>query len=172
MTNGFVEQIKKYAREDAKRGIYMSKGCIQMGKAQMKKYVSPDRSGPKAEVMSAIQAALKEPPMLQALEIMLEKLSGDCSASEEMPQYLNHYFQRWGITAGGLPALESIEFSEDIGETFSRKQVSDGTISQAEYVEILEKPFVVFDRLFWGVLRSPLSPDAVSGAAGKCRKHE
>lgn len=81
MTNGFVEQIKKYAREDAKRGIYMSKGCIQMGKAQMKKYVSPNRSGPKAEVMSAIQAALKEPPMLQALEIMLEKLSGDCSAN-------------------------------------------------------------------------------------------
>ena len=76
----------------------------------MKKYVSPNRSGPKAEVMSAIQAALKEPPMLQALEIMLEKLSGDCSASEEMPQYLNQCFQRWGITAGGLPALGPTEF--------------------------------------------------------------
>ena len=50
--------------------------------AHMEKYVSPDRSGPKADVMSAIQAALNEPhPMLQALEKMLEKLSGGCSAN-------------------------------------------------------------------------------------------
>lgn len=48
----------------------------------MKKYVSPDCSGPKAEVISAIQAALKEPhPLIQALEKMLEKLSGGGSAN-------------------------------------------------------------------------------------------
>ena len=60
----------------------MSEGFTQMRLAHMKQYVSPDRSGPKSQVMSAIQAALKEPhPMLQALEKMLEKLSGGCSAN-------------------------------------------------------------------------------------------
>ena len=82
MTDGFVEQIKKHAKEDAKRGVYMSPGFIQMRLAHMKQYVSPDRDGPKADVMSAIQAALKEPhPLLQAVEKMLEKLSGGCSAN-------------------------------------------------------------------------------------------
>lgn len=81
MTDSFIERIKAYAKEDAKRGVYMSKGYIQMEHMQMEKYVSPDRSGPKREVMSAIQAALKEPhPMLQALEKMLDKLSGGGSA--------------------------------------------------------------------------------------------
>ena len=82
MTDGFIERIKAYAKEDAKRGEYMSEGFTQMRLAHMKKYVSPNRSGPMAEVMSAIQAALKEPhPMLQALEKMLERLSGGCSAN-------------------------------------------------------------------------------------------
>ena len=82
MTDGFIERIKAYAKEDAKRGEYMSSGFTQMRLSHMKNYVSPDRSGPKAEVMSAIQAALNEPhPMLQALEKMLEKLSGGCSAN-------------------------------------------------------------------------------------------
>lgn len=82
MTDSFVERIKAYAKEDAKKGNYMSEGFIQMRLAHMKQYVSPDRSGPKTEVMSAIQAALKEPhPLLQALEKMLEKLSGGCSAN-------------------------------------------------------------------------------------------
>ena len=82
MTGGFIEQIKTYAREDAKKGVYMSEGFSQMRLAHMKKSVSPDRSGPKAEVMSAIQAALKEPhPMLQALEKILETLSGGGSAN-------------------------------------------------------------------------------------------
>ena len=82
MTDGFIERIKAYAKEDAKKGVYMSEGFIQMRLAHMKQYVSPDRSGPKNQVMSAIQAALKEPhPMLQALEKMLEKLSGGCSAN-------------------------------------------------------------------------------------------
>ena len=82
MTDGFIERIKAYAKEDAQKGEYMSAGFTQMRLAHMKQYVSPDRSGPKNQVMSAIQAALKEPhPMLQALEKMLEKLSGGCSAN-------------------------------------------------------------------------------------------
>ena len=82
MSDGFIERIKAYAKEDAKKGVYMSEGFTQMRLAHMKQYVSPDRSGPKNQVMSAIQAALKEPhPMLQALEKMLEKLSGGCSAN-------------------------------------------------------------------------------------------
>lgn len=82
MTDGFIERIKAYAKEDAKKGVYMSEGFTQMRLARMEKCVSPDRSRPKADVMSAIQAALNEPhPMLQALEKMLEKLSGDCSAN-------------------------------------------------------------------------------------------
>ena len=82
MTDGFVEQIKKHAKEDAQRGVYMSPEFNQMRLAHMKQYVSPDRDGPKAEVMSAIQAALREPhPLLQALEKMLEKLSGGGSAN-------------------------------------------------------------------------------------------
>ena len=81
MTDGFIERIKAYAKEDAKQGIYMSEGFTKFRLARMKQCVSPDRSGPKADVMSAIQAALKEPhPMLQALEKMLDKLSGGCSA--------------------------------------------------------------------------------------------
>lgn len=82
MTDGFVEKIKEYAKQDAKQGVYMSKGFIQFRLARMEQCVSPDRDGPKAEVMSAIQAALREPhPLLQALEKMLEKLSGGCSAN-------------------------------------------------------------------------------------------
>ena len=82
MTDGFVEKIKEYAKQDAKQGVYMSKGFIQFRLARMEQCVSPDRDGPKAEVMSAIQAALREPhPLLQALEKMLEKLSGGGSAN-------------------------------------------------------------------------------------------
>ena len=82
MTDGFIKRIKAYAKEDAKKGDYMSPEFIQMRLAYMKQNVSPDRSGPKADVMSAIQAALKEPhPMLQALEKILERLSGGCSAN-------------------------------------------------------------------------------------------
>ena len=81
MTDGFVEKLKEYAKEDAKQGTYMSEDFTKFFHAHMGKFVSPDRSAPKADVMSAIQAALKEPhPMLQALDKMLEKLSGGCSA--------------------------------------------------------------------------------------------
>jgi len=82
MTDGYIERIKAYAKEDARKGDYMSPEFNQMQLAHMKQYVSPDRDGPKSEVMSAIQAALKEPhPMLQALEKILEKLSGGGSAN-------------------------------------------------------------------------------------------
>ena len=82
MTDGFIERIKSYAKEDAKRGVYMSPEFNQARLAHMKQYVSPDRSGPKADVMSAIQAALREPhPLLQAPEKMLDKLSGGGSAN-------------------------------------------------------------------------------------------
>ena len=82
MTDGFIARIKAYAKEDAKQGIYMSPEFNQMRIAHMKQSVSPDRDGPKAEVMSAIQAAFKEPhPMLQAVEKLLEKLSGGGSAN-------------------------------------------------------------------------------------------
>lgn len=81
MTDGFVEKLKEYAKEDVKQGTYMSEDFTKFFHAHMGKFVSPDRSAPKADVMSAIQAALKEPhPMLQALDKMLEKLSGGCSA--------------------------------------------------------------------------------------------
>lgn len=86
MTDGFIERIKAYAKEDAKRGEYMSAGFTQMRLAHMEKYVSPDRSGPKDDVMSAIQAALNEPhPMLQALEKMLE------NCREDAPQILKSF---------------------------------------------------------------------------------
>lgn len=82
ITDSFVKKLKNYAKEDAKQGVYMSKGFIEFRLAHMKQFVSPDRSGPKADVMSAIQAALKEPhPMQYALEKMLDKLSGGCSAN-------------------------------------------------------------------------------------------
>lgn len=82
MTDSFIRRIKAYAKEDAKKGNYMSESFSQMRLAHMKEYVSPDRSGAKADVMSAIQAALNEPhPMLQMLEKMLGKLSGKCSAN-------------------------------------------------------------------------------------------
>lgn len=82
MTDSFVAQIKEYAKQDAKQNVYMSKGYIQTMQAQMRQYVSPDRSGPESQVMSAIQSALSEKdPKMQFLEMMLEKLSGNCTAN-------------------------------------------------------------------------------------------
>ena len=60
MTDSFVAQIKEYAKQDAKLNVYMSKGYIQTMQSQMRQYVSPDRSGPESQVMSAIQSALSE----------------------------------------------------------------------------------------------------------------
>ena len=87
MTDGFVQRLKAYAKSDARRGVYMSGGCLQLQRMQMREHVSPDRSGPKAQVMSVIQTALSEPdPKMQFLERMLEKLSGKCSAKIQVRQ--------------------------------------------------------------------------------------
>lgn len=81
MTDGYVKRLKAYAESDAKRGVYMSGGFLQMQRMQMREHVSPDRSGPQAQVMSVIQAALSEPdPEMRFLERMLDKLAGKCSA--------------------------------------------------------------------------------------------
>lgn len=80
MTDGFVKRLTAYAREDAKRGDYMSGGCILMQREQMRQYVSPDRAGPMAQVTSAIQEVLQEPdPLQELLERLLDKLAGKCS---------------------------------------------------------------------------------------------
>ena len=87
MTDGFVQRLKAYAKSDARRGVYMSGGCLQLQRMQMREHVSPDRSAPKAQVMSVIQTALSEPdPKMQFLERMLEKLSGKCSAKIQVRQ--------------------------------------------------------------------------------------
>lgn len=81
MTDGYVKRLKAYAESDAKRGVYMSGGFLQMQRMQMREHVSPDRSGLQAQVMSVIQAALSEPdPEMRFLERMLDKLAGKCSA--------------------------------------------------------------------------------------------
>lgn len=81
MTEGFVKRLKACAREDAKRGVYMSASSNLMRKEQMREQVSPDRSGPMAQVNCAIQQALSETdPLLRLLDRLLEKLSGNCSA--------------------------------------------------------------------------------------------
>lgn len=81
MTDGFVKRLKAYAREDAKRGVYMSSGFSHMRNMQMRERVSPDRSGPMAQVSSAIRQAMSEPdPLLQLLDRLLDKLPGNCSA--------------------------------------------------------------------------------------------
>ena len=81
MTDSFVRQIQAWAKADARQGVYMSEGFRQLNLAHMHKYVSPDRAGAKAEVMSAIQVALREKdPKQEFVERMLEKLTGKCSA--------------------------------------------------------------------------------------------
>ena len=81
MTDRFTEQLKSWARADAKRGVYMSGGCNQLCQAQMREKVSPDRSAPMGQVTSAIQKALAEPdPTLRFLNRLLDQLSGKCSA--------------------------------------------------------------------------------------------
>lgn len=129
MTDGFIERIKAYAKEDAQKGEYMSAGFTQMRLAHMKQYVSPDRSGPKSQVMSAIQAALKEPhPMLQALEKMLEKLSGGCSANlkiSSVQQAAEIYapngenIASYNSLGGGWTDIQTKEEHKYFGETAS-----------------------------------------------------
>ena len=57
MTDGFVGQIKEMAKKDAQKGVYMSDEFGQMRLAQMRKYVSPNRSKPVAQAAAYIQKA-------------------------------------------------------------------------------------------------------------------
>lgn len=77
MTDGFVEQIKEIARKDAEKGICMDKEYLQLRDARMKKYISPDRSGPMTQVNSAMKALAQEQKRIDAF---LDRLLGNCSA--------------------------------------------------------------------------------------------
>ena len=57
MTDGFVGQNKEMAKKDAQKGVYMSDEFGQMRLAQMRKYVSPNRSKPDAQAPAYIQKA-------------------------------------------------------------------------------------------------------------------
>ena len=52
ITDGFVKQIQTLAHEDAEKGIYMDKEFIQLQRARMERYASPDRASPMAKVNS------------------------------------------------------------------------------------------------------------------------
>lgn len=80
MTDGFVEQIKEMAKKDAEKGICMDKEYLQLRDARMKKYISPDRSGPMTQVNSAMKALAQEQ---KRIEVYLERLFGNCSAKVE-----------------------------------------------------------------------------------------
>lgn len=81
MTDGFVRQIESWAKSDAKKGIYMSAGFQQLEREHMSRYVSPDRAGLKAQVMTTIQAMLREKdPKQEFVEQMLAKLTGKSTA--------------------------------------------------------------------------------------------
>ena len=80
MTNDFVEKLQEQARKDAKRGVGMSEEAIQLEHSQMAKHVSPDRSGPMAQMSQELQKAAQEhkeqqqDPTLEFFDRMLEQL--------------------------------------------------------------------------------------------------
>ena len=90
MSGGFIERIKTYAKEDAKKGVYMSEGFTQMRLAHMKQYVSPDRSGPKNQVMSAIQAA----PYMGNVKSFLKIVKKYTEPTELTPQLLHEFVEK------------------------------------------------------------------------------
>ena len=127
MSDSFVERIKAYAKEDAKKGVYMSEGFTQMRLAHMEKYVSPDRSGPKADVMSAIQAALNEPhPMLQALE----KCWKNCR--EAAPQILKSvlFSRPLKFSLPTVRTSQATTASAEDGQIYRRKQSMNFSVSR------------------------------------------
>ena len=84
MTDSFVEQVKAQAKKDAKQGVYMSQTYIQMQKSHMNQFVSPDRSGPMAQVSNLIQEAMKSyDPILSLLDTMLGNYSVEGRISPE-----------------------------------------------------------------------------------------
>lgn len=80
MTDDFVEKLQEQARKDAKRGVGMSEEAIQLEHSQMAKYISPDRSGPMAQMSRELQKAVQEhkeqqqDPILEFFDRMLEQL--------------------------------------------------------------------------------------------------
>ena len=77
ISDNFVKQIQTLAREDAQKGIYMDTEFREMRRARMEQYVSPDRSGPMAQVNSIMRDLAKEQ---ERIKILLERLMGNCSA--------------------------------------------------------------------------------------------
>lgn len=79
MTDEFVAKLQEQAKKDAKLGIGMSETAKQMCHAQKEKYISPDRSGPMAQMNQELQKAAREhqeqkDPTLEFLDRMLEQL--------------------------------------------------------------------------------------------------
>lgn len=60
MTDRYVKRVQALAREDARKGIYMDSEYVQTLHAQMKAKVSPDRSGPIAQVTALAQSAVQD----------------------------------------------------------------------------------------------------------------
>lgn len=76
MTDRFTARIQKLARQDAKRGVYMDSEFHLLQHERMRESVSPDRSGPIAQVTAMLQEAAKEREPLLAL---LDRLLGNCT---------------------------------------------------------------------------------------------
>ena len=80
MTDDYVEKLVEQARKDAKAGVGMSQEAIQLQHSQMAKYVSPDRSGPMAQMSQELQKAAREhketqDPTLEFFDRMLDQLN-------------------------------------------------------------------------------------------------
>ena len=83
MTDSFVEKIETLAQKDAQKGIYMDNEYVQLQLDQMKKYVSPDRSGPMGQATQVLQELKKEDdPLLELLNNLLRRLSGNVQHSK------------------------------------------------------------------------------------------
>jgi hypothetical protein len=76
VTDRLKTRIQSMARESAEKGTFQNEECNLMCRSYMNKYVSPDRSGPMAQVSSTIEKALNEEDPLLTL---LDQLLGDCS---------------------------------------------------------------------------------------------
>lgn len=68
MTDRYVKRVQTLAREDAQKGVYMDHAYVQTLHAQIKAHVSPDRSGPIAQVN-----ALAQNTMLDSVQEAIEE---------------------------------------------------------------------------------------------------
>lgn len=77
LTDGFVGQLQQQAKRDAQRGVYMDGAAVQLQRAQMRRFVSPDRARPMAQMTALLeQAARQKDPMLELLDNLLDQCSG------------------------------------------------------------------------------------------------